>query len=163
MRDSQNVLFKIHFPTLLDTFNVSPSLGLHQPALAQVTSTRTKMADNVLPADRGDFVDSDKEIDVEIESEDPYQYLTRFYYPVLIGELLTQRYQVVHKLGRGGFSTVWLADDRSNGTDVALKVLSSSALGSTTKEYGIHKDVVQRVQDRSRLVLCQDHVLLQQG
>lgn len=119
------------------------------------------MTDYVLPTDRGDYVDnSEDEIDIEDESEDPMQYLNGYYYPVFIGDLLNQRYQVVHKLGRGGFSTVWLAHDRECGKDVALKVLASAALGSAAREYEIHSALAQRVQDHSRLILCQDHFVL---
>lgn len=111
------------------------------------------------PVDRGDFVGSDKEDEVEDESEDSLQYLYGLYYPVRIGDLFHQnRYQIIHKLGRGGFSTVWLAHDRRDGKDVALKILSSSE--NAAKEYNIHKAIKQRVQSRSRLVLFQDHFTL---
>lgn len=101
--------------------------------------------------DRGDFVDSDHECDIEAESEDSMQYLINYFYPICIGDLFNQRYQIIHKLGRGGFSTVWLAHDREGGQDVALKILKSSA-----EEYEVHLKVSQRVRDRSRLVLCQN-------
>lgn len=52
------------------------------------------------------------------------------------------RYQILHKLGCGGFSTVWLAHDRRDGKDVALKILSSSE--NAAKEYDIHEAIKQR-------------------
>lgn len=82
-----------------------------------------------------------------------------YYDPVRIGELLNQRYQVVHKLGRGGFSTVWLAFDRERGVHVALKIVNL-ALGSAAKEYDTHSKIVKKVQDSSRLVMCQEHFLV---
>ncbi|KUI56182.1 hypothetical protein VP1G_03516 [Cytospora mali] len=94
------------------------------------------------PVDRGDFVGSDEEVEVEDESEDSLQYLYGLYYP----------------LGRGGFSTVWPAHDRRDGKDVALKILSSSE--NAAKEYKIHEAIKQRVQSRSRLVLLQDCLTL---
>ncbi|KAG8157201.1 hypothetical protein KVR01_012909 [Diaporthe batatas] len=109
--------------------------------------------------DRGDFVGSDEEDEVEDESEDSLQYLYGLYYPVRIGDLFHRdRYQIIHKLGRGGFSTVWLAHDRRDGKDVALKILSSSE--NAAKEYKIHEAIRQRVQGRSRLVLFQDYFTL---
>ncbi|KAL2285961.1 hypothetical protein FJTKL_07219 [Diaporthe vaccinii] len=110
-----------------------------------------------VPLDFGDFVDSDHEIDIEAESEDTLQYFLGYFYPVCIGDLFNQRYQVIHKLGRGGFSTVWLAHDLKTLKDVALKVLSSSG---DAKEYETHQYIAQRVQDCSRLVLCQDQLVL---
>lgn len=109
--------------------------------------------------DWGDFVGSDEEDKVEDESEDSLQYLYGLYYPVRIGDLFHQnRYQIIHKLGCGGFSTVWLAHDRRDGKDAALKILSSSE--NAAKEYEIHKAIKQRVQSRSRLVLFQDYFML---
>lgn len=116
------------------------------PASSPSTVTHDPVLD-----DRGDFVDSDYETDIEDESEDSFQYLLGHFYPVCIGDLLKERYQVIHKLGRGGFSTVWLAHDQESGQDVALKILSSSA-----EEYKQHSKISQRVRDRSRLVLCLD-------
>src|SRR5690349_2939382 len=34
------------------------------------------------------------------------------YHPVTIGEQLGGRYSIVHKLGFGGYSTIWLARDQ---------------------------------------------------
>ncbi len=40
------------------------------------------------------------------------------------GEFLGDgRYQLIHPLGQGGFATVWLAEDRRGGMQVAIKVL----------------------------------------
>lgn len=112
-----------------------------------------------VPVDWGDLVGSDEEDEVEDESEDSLHYLYGLCYPVRIGDLFHQsRYQIIHKLGRGGFSTVWLAHDRQDGKDVALKILSSSE--NAAKEYEIHEAIKQKVHDRSRLVLFQDHFTL---
>lgn len=69
-----------------------------------------------IPLDRGDFVDSDHECDIEDESEDTLQYLNGYFHLLRIGDILNERYEVVHKLGRGGFSTVWLAHGRREKT-----------------------------------------------
>ncbi|KAK1598925.1 kinase domain-containing protein [Colletotrichum navitas] len=44
------------------------------------------------------------------------------YHPIKIGERLRDRYIVVHKLGFGSYSTIWLARDEQLGKYVAIKV-----------------------------------------
>ncbi|PYI30888.1 kinase domain-containing protein [Aspergillus indologenus CBS 114.80] len=44
------------------------------------------------------------------------------YHPIMIGDLLHDRYYIVDKLGFGGYSTVWLAQDTRQKQYVALKV-----------------------------------------
>jgi serine/threonine protein kinase len=44
------------------------------------------------------------------------------YHPIMIGDTLQERYQVVDKLGFGGYSTVWLARDLRLSQYVAVKV-----------------------------------------
>lgn len=49
--------------------------------------------------------------DEKIEEETIPDYVATRYYPVRIGEMFQDRYQVVGKLGFGITSTVWLARD----------------------------------------------------
>ncbi|RKK69660.1 hypothetical protein BFJ69_g12514 [Fusarium oxysporum] len=50
------------------------------------------------------------------------------YHPVQINDTLHHdRYQIVHKLGHGTFSTAWLALDRNSSTCVAVKVGTADA------------------------------------
>ncbi|PGH16621.1 hypothetical protein AJ80_05123 [Polytolypa hystricis UAMH7299] len=45
----------------------------------------------------------------------------------LVGELLhDHRYRIVHKLGFGGYSTVWLARDEVAGRYVAIRILTAN-------------------------------------
>lgn len=44
------------------------------------------------------------------------------YHPITIGNILHNRYQVVDKLGFGGYSTIWLARDIRVNQYVAVKV-----------------------------------------
>lgn len=44
------------------------------------------------------------------------------YHPLMIGDVLKQRYRIVHKLGHGSYSTIWLAQDEQNKAYVAVKI-----------------------------------------
>lgn len=46
-----------------------------------------------------------------IEEQTLSFYRRKNYYPVRIGQIFNDRYQVIAKLGYGGYSTVWLARD----------------------------------------------------
>ncbi|KAE8356759.1 kinase-like domain-containing protein [Aspergillus coremiiformis] len=55
------------------------------------------------------------------------------YHPIMIADMLHGRYQVVDKLGFGGYSTVWLARDTRLHCYVAVKVgIGGSTLPETT-------------------------------
>ena len=45
------------------------------------------------------------------------------YYPVELGDKFSNHYVVEHKLGYGGYSTVWLARDLRQKRLVALKII----------------------------------------
>ncbi|XP_029288502.1 SRSF protein kinase 2-like isoform X2 [Cottoperca gobio] len=60
------------------------------------------------------------------QQENPADYGIGGYYPVEIGDIFVDRYQVVKKLGWGHFSTVWLCWDMVKGRFVALKVVKSA-------------------------------------
>ncbi|KAL2018659.1 hypothetical protein VTK56DRAFT_494 [Thermocarpiscus australiensis] len=51
-------------------------------------------------------------------------YCVGGYHPTVIGDTFHQcRYEVVHKLGFGGYSTIWLAQDKQLHRYVSLKIL----------------------------------------
>ncbi|KAL3475671.1 kinase-like domain-containing protein [Aspergillus californicus] len=50
------------------------------------------------------------------------QYCAGGYHPVMIGDVLHERYRIVDKFGCGGYSTVWLAHDTHLEKYVAVKV-----------------------------------------
>lgn len=54
--------------------------------------------------------------------ESLYGYSPGGYHPIDIGDHLASRYRVVHKLGYGSFSTIWLARDEIASKYVAVKV-----------------------------------------
>jgi serine/threonine protein kinase len=62
------------------------------------------------------------------ESVEPFEeYTAGGYYPLQIGHRLgpLQRYHIVHKLGHGGSSTIWLALDELMARYVAVKIAVS--------------------------------------
>uniref|UniRef100_A0A3Q2C6P9 non-specific serine/threonine protein kinase n=1 Tax=Cyprinodon variegatus TaxID=28743 RepID=A0A3Q2C6P9_CYPVA len=62
----------------------------------------------------------------EEQQENPSDYGIGGYYPVEIGDIFVDRYQVLKKLGWGHFSTVWLCWDMITRRFVALKVVKSA-------------------------------------
>ncbi|PVH68361.1 kinase-like protein [Cadophora sp. DSE1049] len=106
--------------------------------------------------DCGDFVNSDNEEEVEDLEENAEPLLLYFqqpfYYPICIGNVLAQRYRIEHKLGHGGFSTVWMAYDIVTKKDVALKA-TILARDATDPESTMHNEIRQRVRDTSKLLL----------
>ncbi|KAG5754219.1 hypothetical protein H9Q69_006155 [Fusarium xylarioides] len=106
----------------------------------------------------GDFVDSDGECDVEDACEPVNRYEEGLYLPICIGEVIADRYRIEHKLGHGGFSTVWMAHDMDKGKDVALKILTAD-FGSE-REFLRQNEIVSCVTDTSRLLIYQDAFLL---
>jgi serine/threonine-protein kinase SRPK3 len=50
-------------------------------------------------------------VNQKVEEETVPDYVASRYYPVRIGEVFSDRYQVVGKLGFGVTSTLWLARD----------------------------------------------------
>lgn len=70
----------------------------------------------------------------EDDVEDLEQYRTGGYHPTLIGDCFQGgRYTVIHKLGYGGYSTIWLARDHQQHRYVSLKIKVGEAIW-TSKE-----------------------------
>lgn len=71
--------------------------------------------------------------------EDVELYRKGGFHPIELGASFKQgRYGVLHKLGFGGFSTVWLARDRHRNTLIALKVLTAEASQSNRELRNLH-------------------------
>ncbi|KAK1835361.1 serine threonine protein kinase [Podospora conica] len=67
----------------------------------------------------------------KLEEELLPDYVASRYYPVRLGQVLKDRYQIVGKLGFGTSSTVWLARDLSGRRHVTLKLFThSESLGA---------------------------------
>jgi serine/threonine protein kinase len=64
---------------------------------------------------------------LDIDSEKPAKYHEGGFCPIELGDCIADRFIVLHKLGHGGFATVWLVrdDEKRYGRYVALKVFSA--------------------------------------
>ncbi|KAK8174955.1 kinase-like domain-containing protein [Phyllosticta citrichinensis] len=60
-------------------------------------------------------------------------YCSGGYYPTCLGEIFHGRYRVIHKLGYGSYSTVWLARDLEGHRNVALKIIVASESQASTE------------------------------
>ncbi|KAG5349092.1 hypothetical protein C0989_006065 [Termitomyces sp. Mn162] len=59
------------------------------------------------------------------------RYTPGGYHPVHIDDVIKGRYRIVHKLGFGSYSTVWLARDQQQNRFVAMKfIIASASAGS---------------------------------
>ncbi|KAF5847844.1 hypothetical protein GGP41_009133 [Bipolaris sorokiniana] len=59
----------------------------------------------------------------DVDAEQLHHYCKGGYHPVHLGDSLNNgRYKILHKLGWGGYSTVWAARDTRNQTFVAIKI-----------------------------------------
>lgn len=69
-------------------------------------------------------------------------YSTGGYHPMYINdEFSNGRYRVVHKLGYGSYSTVWLAHDRKESRYVALKIVTADV-----SERSVESKILQHLQ-----------------
>jgi serine/threonine-protein kinase SRPK3 len=59
--------------------------------------------------------------------EDIESYTTGGFHPVHLGDIFKSQYKVLHKLGYGGFSTIWLALDSHVHQCVAIKIIRADA------------------------------------
>lgn len=90
--------------------------------------------------------------------EDLEKYQPGGYHPVCIGDVLEGRYRVIHKLGYGGYSTVWLARDQQLEVYVAVKI---STADSPARESEILYDLAKFDHPgRSMIPLIQDQLEL---
>ncbi|EAQ85634.1 hypothetical protein CHGG_06887 [Chaetomium globosum CBS 148.51] len=96
--------------------------------------------------------DPEDEIDFRFETngtpcEWGESYRPGGYHPVILGDVLRDRYRVVRKLGYGSFSTVWLAADMSLNCFATLKVsvagLGEKEAGAIDKGLAVYRTLAQ--------------------
>ena len=94
-----------------------------------------------------------------IQSEGLENYVRGGYHPVHLGDVFEDKYKVVHKLGYGGFSTVWLARDSVLQRYVAIKILCAevSSQGPELKVLNYLKQSSTDHPGRRYVALLLDH------
>ncbi|KAH8424327.1 uncharacterized protein LDX57_002078 [Aspergillus melleus] len=81
----------------------------------------------------------------KIEEETLPDYVVSHSYPIRIGEVIKERYQVIGKLGFGSTSTAWLARDMDHRRYVMLKIfVQTSFMGQQVdNELSIYRHIEQ--------------------
>ena len=69
-----------------------------------------------------------------------HRYCLGGYHPITIGDQLHNRYTIIHKLGFGSYSTIWLARDQDSREYFAIKVLIANSKSPENK-------IIRRLQD----------------
>ncbi|KAM0664326.1 hypothetical protein ACQRIU_006909 [Beauveria bassiana] len=133
--------------TTLDVYSSSPASASAHDAFAEDDG----------PDDCGSFVSSDDEDGIEYFSEPIERYIDGLYYPICIGDVLADTYRIVHKLGWGGFSTVWMARNLKSQKMVALKIGVVGLVSNLEdRELEMQREIRDTVKDPSRLVTFLD-------
>ncbi|KAI9931153.1 hypothetical protein ASPWEDRAFT_178666 [Aspergillus wentii DTO 134E9] len=89
-----------------------------------------------------------------VEEENSPYYEAAYFYPVRIGEILNDRYQIATKLGHGSRSSVWLARDLnqwrwSKERYVALKINSNNSHARKAAG-GVELEILQHITKKNR-------------
>ncbi|KAI0926430.1 hypothetical protein AcW1_008610 [Taiwanofungus camphoratus] len=109
-----------------------------------------KPSPRLFPTSGFDVIDNSR----LVEEETWEWYRPDEFYPVQVGEVFQSKYQVVGKLGYGGYATVWLCRDLAEHRHVALKIGSCRALSG---EISV-SNYLRAIKDKSRrLVIGSRH------
>ncbi|XP_063330790.1 SRSF protein kinase 3-like [Pelmatolapia mariae] len=112
---------------LITTNSFNPPVKTRTHATSNTARTRKPSQDHRCPQTvQRNAVSPEPQGFYDEQQENPADYCIGGYYPVEIGDIFVDRYQVVKKLGWGHFSTVWLCWDMVKGQFVALKVVKSA-------------------------------------
>ncbi|KAB5513586.1 kinase-like domain-containing protein [Coniochaeta sp. 2T2.1] len=71
--------------------------------------------------------------------EDLDRYRVGGYHPVILGDMLGDRFEVIHKLGYGSYATVWLCFDHHTDKWQAVKVVAASHCDENSSELSMLK------------------------
>ncbi|KAI1201950.1 kinase-like protein [Nemania serpens] len=90
------------------------------------------------------------------DGEPPERYRPGGYHPLSIGDILHHRYHIVHKLGFGSYSTIWLAKDiQQLGRYIAIKIKTAEG-DDDSKETQIWRHLWAAANDPQQLTPSPD-------
>ncbi|KAK5655092.1 hypothetical protein OQA88_5991 [Cercophora sp. LCS_1] len=84
------------------------------------------------------------------------EYYSGGYHPVHLGDVLGDAYRIIHKLGHGGFATVWLARDlniKDTTKYVALKIIMADSSGDDCPEL-----LMDRIAGEMQVIKVSEHL-----
>lgn len=111
-------------PPAISFFQAFAPLCSRTPTIVlrrRLSSTRSH-AESISAMSRGESIESEIKYNWIDGAESLEDYAPGGYHPIMIGDVLHDRYRIVDKLGFGGYSTVWLARDTHLEHYVAVKV-----------------------------------------
>lgn len=114
---------------------------------------------------------SDSDLDLESrylvdyigDTEEVERYEPGGYHPVHLGDFFENRYRVVHKLGSGGFSTVWLVQDESpqrKSRWLALKLVVADETDRVRQRLDELRAATSGMRDTEVIVVGDEHFYL---
>ncbi|THZ38556.1 kinase-like protein [Aureobasidium pullulans] len=124
---------------------MSRSLGSIHLGLRPLTAVRVRAPPRAYHlSQHRSFITSKFRYACDVEAEPLHRYRSGGYHPVRLGDAFKQgRYKVLHKLGHGGFSTVWIARDQSLNRNVALRIVTSENSSSINRELCTHRRLLE--------------------
>jgi serine/threonine-protein kinase SRPK3 len=93
---------------------------------------------------------------IPFDVEDIDRYRPGGFHPVIAGDVIGDRFEVIHKLGHGGFGTVWLCYDSLEDKWRAVKVVAASHSDKDSPELSVLKHFEDVTDDE----LEQNHICL---
>lgn len=91
------------------------------------------------------------------DTENLERYAPGGFHPTSLGDVYDERYRVGHKLGAGGFSTVWLVRDETERKWVALKIVVADHSAAIEAKYASSQHAALQCGSRAKLAIEYRH------
>ncbi|KAI3320448.1 kinase-like domain-containing protein [Xylariaceae sp. AK1471] len=116
----------------------------------------------------GELIPGENDSVMDLDCEPAREYCIGGYHPVNLYDVIHERFEIVHKLGHGGFATVWLCWDRNNTSNPwkAVKIIKAHKSHKKRPEISLMEAISDGRYDRkeweaAHLVLPLEHFWLQ--
>ncbi|KAI8964297.1 kinase-like domain-containing protein [Daldinia sp. FL1419] len=104
------------------------------------------------------FTGKYKSLSIAENIEDVEWYRPGGFYPLDVGEIIIDRFKVVHKLGNGGIATVWFCWDLQEEKWIALKINSASHSSDNCGDLRAIRLIKDRSQETDEL--DENHIMM---